>query len=121
MGIQSFDPFGVPLLNTVILLTSGATVTWCHHAITAGNRREAIFSLTFTIFLGFIFTGFQVLEYLEAPFTIADSVYGSTFFVATGFHGAHVLVGASFLLVCLVRLVNHHFTRHHHLGFEAAA
>jgi cytochrome c oxidase subunit 3 len=120
-GIQALDPFEVPLLNTVILLTSGATVTWTHHAITAGKRDHAVFSLALTIFLGFIFTSLQVLEYLEAPFTIADSVYGSTFFVATGFHGAHVLVGASFLLVCWFRLVNHHFTRHHHLGFEAAA
>ena len=76
--------------------------------------------LIFTVFLGILFTGLQAMEYYEAPFTISDSVYGSTFFLTTGAHGAHVLIGSSFLLVCLLRLILHQFTRHHHFGFEAA-
>lgn len=87
----------------------------------AGERTQTIQSLTLTILLGFYFTFLQGLEYLEAPFTIADSVYGSTFFVATGFHGLHVMVGSTFLVICLLRLIFHHFTTRHHFGFEAAA
>ena len=86
----------------------------------AGNRYHTILSLFITVVLGVIFTGLQVMEYLEAPFTIADSVYGSTFFVATGFHGLHVLIGTAFLIVCFFRIIHHHFTKHHHNGFEAA-
>ncbi len=121
VGITALNPFEVPLLNTAILLTSGATVTWAHHAMVSGNRAHAIAGLGLTVFLGIIFTALQAMEYYEAPFTMADSVYGTTFFVATGFHGLHVIIGTIFLLVCLIRLVNHHFTRHHHNGFEAAA
>lgn len=86
-----------------------------------GERKQAIQSLALTILLGGYFTYLQGLEYQEAPFTIADSVYGCTFFVATGFHGLHVLIGSSFLAVCLIRQVQHHFTSAHHFGFEAAA
>ena len=86
-----------------------------------GKKREAIISLGLTVILGLIFTGLQGMEYYEAPFTISDSVYGSSFFVTTGAHGGHVLIGSMFLFVCLYRLVNYQFTRHHHLGFEAAA
>jgi len=86
----------------------------------SGKREEAIVSLMVTVFLGLIFTGLQALEYYEAPFTIADSVYGSTFFVATGFHGLHVIIGTLFLCVCFFRILDHHFTKHHHNGFEAA-
>ena len=111
----------MPLLNTAVLLSSGATVTWAHHAIISGERKEAIIGLALTVTLGIIFTALQGMEYYEAPFTISDSVYGSTFFVTTGAHGGHVLVGSSFLLVCLGRLMNYQFTRQHHLGFEAAA
>lgn len=96
-------------------------MTWAHHAIISGKRKEAIWGLALTVTLGIIFTALQGMEYYEAPFTISDSVYGSTFFVTTGAHGAHVLIGSSFLLVCFFRLINSQFTRHHHLGFEAAA
>lgn len=120
VGIQALNPFEVPLLNTAILLSSGATVTWSHHALIAGNRKQAISGLLLTIILGVLFTALQALEYYEASFTIADSVYGSTFFVATGFHGLHVLIGTTFLTVCFVRMLKHHFTKWHHNGFEAS-
>lgn len=121
IGVNPLDPFSVPLLNTVILLSSGATVTWAHHSIIGGQRTEAILSLAITVFLGLIFTSLQIMEYVGAPFTIADSVYGTTFFVATGFHGLHVIIGTVFLSVCLLRLILFHFTRSHHFGFEAAS
>ena len=120
-GIEVLDAFAVPLLNTIILVTSGATVTWCHHSILAGNRIESIQSLILTIFLAIIFTCCQYFEYVNATFTISDSVYGSCFYMATGFHGFHVFVGTCFLAVCLARLYYHHFTKEHHFGFEAAA
>nr|QCQ20711.1 cytochrome c oxidase subunit III [Leptobrachium boringii] len=120
-GIIPLNPFEVPLLNTAVLLASGVTVTWAHHSIMEGNHKEALQSLTLTVVLGLYFTVLQAMEYYEAPFTIADGVYGSTFFVATGFHGLHVIIGSLFLLVCLFRLALHHFTTTHHFGFEAAA
>nr|QOJ45144.1 cytochrome c oxidase subunit III [Allobates talamancae] len=120
-GITPLNPFEVPLLNTAVLLASGVSVTWAHHSIMQGNRAEAIQSLTITIVLGLYFTVLQALEYYEAPFTIADGVYGSTFFVATGFHGLHVIIGSLFLLTCLLRQFFSHFTTNHHFGFEAAA
>jgi len=120
-GIVPLNPFAVPLLNTAVLLASGVSVTWAHHALIEGNRPEAIKGLTITVALGGYFTFLQATEYFEAPFTIADSVYGSTFFVATGFHGLHVLIGSTFLLVCLLRVLLHHFSSGHHFGFEAAA
>jgi cytochrome c oxidase subunit 3 len=86
----------------------------------SGDRKNAIVGLIVTVVLGLIFTALQAMEYYEAPFTIADSVYGSTFFVATGFHGLHVIIGTLFLIVCLFRIFDHHFTKHHHNGFEAA-
>jgi len=120
-GIEVLNPWEVPLLNTVILLLSGATVTWSHHAMIAGDRKQALLGLALTILLAIAFTSLQGMEYVESSFKISDGVYGSTFFMATGFHGAHVLIGSTFLLVCLVRLIQYHFTRHHHFGFEAAA
>nr|YP_010173006.1 cytochrome c oxidase subunit III [Pentanemus quinquarius]QSH90832.1 cytochrome c oxidase subunit III [Pentanemus quinquarius] len=120
-GILTLDPYEVPLLNTAVLLASGVTVTWAHHSIMEGNRKEAIQALVLTVILGLYFTALQAMEYIEAPFTIADGVYGSTFFVATGFHGLHVIIGSTFLAVCLIRQIWHHFTTHHHFGFEAAA
>lgn len=115
------DPWQIPLLNTLILLTSGATCTWAHYAITLGSKSEASIALINTIILAIIFTGLQAFEYITSPFTISDSVYGSTFFLTTGFHGFHVFVGTCFLAVCLARLYFNHFTREHHFGFEAAA
>lgn len=120
IGISAINAFDVPLLNTAILLSSGATATWSHHAIISGERFHTILGLFITIVLGVIFTGLQAMEYYESSFSIADSVYGSTFFVATGFHGLHVLIGTSFLIVCFFRILNHHFTKHHHNGYEAA-
>ncbi len=120
IGITGINPFEVPLLNTALLLSSGASITYSHHAVVAGHRNHAIYGLIITIALGVIFTGVQAFEYIEAPFTIADSAYGATFFVATGFHGLHVLIGTTFLIVCLFRLINNHYTKHHHVGYEAA-
>ena len=111
----------IPLLNTVILLSSGASVTWAHHSIVWGSKKDGLHALMCTILLATIFTFLQVLEYTTASFTISDSVYGSTFYMATGFHGFHVFVGTCFLVVCLFRLYFNHFTREHHFGFEAAA
>ena len=115
------EDFEVPLVNTLILLCSGATITYSHHAITAGNKKEAVFGLVLTIVLAFIFTGFQAFEYVSASFSISDGIFGSTFFMATGFHGFHVFVGTLFLSVCLVRMNYNHFSNEHHFGFEAAA
>lgn len=120
VGITPLNAFDVPLLNTAILLSSGATVTWAHHALIAGDRKNTLLGLTITVILGLIFTALQGMEYYEAPFTIADSVYGSTFYLATGFHGLHVIIGTLFLMVCLVRALHHHFTKHHHNGLEAS-
>jgi cytochrome c oxidase subunit 3 len=115
------NPWKIPLLNTVLLLTSGATVTWAHHAIVWGSKHEACLALIATIIYAAIFTALQGFEYLTAPFSISDGIYGSVFYMATGFHGFHVFVGTCFLFVCLVRLYFNHFTREHHFGFEAAA
>lgn len=120
LGVTPIDAFGVPLLNTALLLTSGATVTWSHHAMIAGNRHNAILALILTVVLAVVFTLLQGMEYIEASFSIADSVYGSNFFLLTGFHGFHVIVGTTFLTVCLVRIVRSHYTKNHHSGYEAA-
>nr|AYW52264.1 cytochrome c oxidase subunit 3 [Cassidinae sp. ACP-2018] len=121
MGIITFNPIEIPLLNTMILLTSGITVTWSHHSLMENNYNQAWQSLLMTIILGIYFSILQAWEYYEAPFTIADSVYGSSFFMATGFHGLHVLIGSTFLLVTLMRLINIQMSNMHHFGFEAAA
>ena len=120
-GIVAFNPFQIPLLNTAILLASGVSVTWAHHSLIEGNFTQTTEGLVITVLLGLYFTALQALEYYEASFRIADAVYGSTFFVATGFHGLHVIIGTLFLLVCLVRHLKLHFTKGHHFGFEAAA
>ena len=144
-GIVTLDPWHFPLLNTVILLTSGTTVTWAHHAIQTGDRKGAIQGLALTVILGISFTCIQAYEYAHAPFTFGlngavlqpftdpahatltaaqgnlGAIYGSTFFMATGFHGFHVIVGTVFLTVCLVRAILGHFTPTRHFGFEAAA
>nr|ADO60424.1 cytochrome c oxidase subunit III [Phalacridae sp. BMNH 840198] len=120
-GIVPFNPMEIPLLNTLILLTSGLTVTWAHHSLMENNYNQALYSLILTVILGIYFSILQGYEYIEAPFTIADSVYGSSFFMATGFHGLHVIIGTTFLLVCLIRHIKKHFSSIHHFGFEAAA
>lgn len=121
VGITPLNPFEVPLLNTGVLLASGVTVTWAHHSLMEGDRSGGLQGLVATVALGIYFTFLQGMEYYEASFTIADGAYGSTFFVATGFHGLHVLIGRRFLLVCLVRVWLQHFSTGHHFGFEAAA
>uniref|UniRef100_A0AB38ZGI1 Cytochrome c oxidase subunit 3 n=1 Tax=Lucanus imitator TaxID=618023 RepID=A0AB38ZGI1_9SCAR len=120
-GITPFNPTEIPLLNTLILLTSGLTVTWAHHSLMENNFNQATQSLILTVILGLYFSGLQAYEYVEAPFTIADAVYGSSFFMATGFHGIHVIIGTTFLFTCLMRHINNHFSSIHHFGFEAAA
>lgn len=119
-GITPLDPFKIPLANTLLLLSSGVTVTWCHHAIVKGNKIVALFSIILTLFFALFFTYLQYVEYTEASFQLSDGIYGSTFYMATGFHGFHVMVGTIFLTVCLFR-INNQFSRTHHIGFEGAA
>ncbi|HEV7264914.1 MAG TPA: cytochrome c oxidase subunit 3 [Falsiroseomonas sp.] len=120
-GVYTFDPFGLPFLNTMILLLSGCTVTWAHHALLQNDRKSLITGLALTVLLGISFTGFQLFEYYEAPFEFTGGIYPSTFFLATGFHGFHVFVGTCFLAVCLFRAIRGHFSPERHFGFEAAA
>jgi cytochrome c oxidase subunit III len=117
----TFEPWGLPLVNTLILLLSGTTVTWAHHALLNNNRRGLIWGLFCTVVLGVLFTTCQVYEYGHAAFNFSGHIYGSTFFMATGFHGAHVVIGTIFLFVCLMRALKGHFTPQQHFGFEAAA
>ena len=120
-GMEVFDPWHLPLLNTLILLTSGTTVTWAHHSLLHNNRSGLIWGLALTVLLGLLFTAIQAYEYAVAPFAFSGSIYGATFFMATGFHGFHVIIGTIFLIVCLVRAIIGHFTPEQHFGFEAAA
>lgn len=119
--IIPFNPFQIPLLNTIILITSGITVTWAHHALIENNYIQITQGLFLTVILGIYFTILQAYEYFEASFAISDRIYGSTFFIATGFHGLHVIIGTIFLLICLIRHLKFHFSINHHFGFEAAA
>ena len=120
-GMHVMDPFGWPLLNTLILLCSGTSVTWAHHALISNDRKGLILGLWVTIGLGMLFTSIQAYEYAHAAFGFRDNIYSSTFFMATGFHGAHVIIGTIFLIVCLVRAYKGHFRPEQHFGFEAAA
>jgi cytochrome c oxidase subunit 3 len=147
-GIVTLDPWHLPLLNTLLLLTSGTTVTWAHHAIQTGDNKGAVQGLVLTVILGLCFTAVQAYEYAHAPFTFGffggalprepflegsahallgagvgnfQAIYGSTFFLATGFHGLHVIIGTIFLIVCLFRAMAGQFTPARHFGFEAAA
>ena len=120
-GIQTFDPWELPLLNTLILLLSGVTVTWAHHSLLHGDRKGLVNGLACTVGLGVLFSAMQAYEYSHAAFGFTDGIYPSTFYMATGFHGFHVIVGTCFLAVCLFRAMRGHFTPDHHFGFEAAA
>nr|UAA82157.1 cytochrome c oxidase subunit III [Micranisa ralianga] len=120
-NIQTFNPYSIPLLNTLILLSSGVSVTWCHYSLIMSKYYNSIISMFITIFLGSIFTIYQYIEYMEAPFTFSDSVYGSIFFMATGFHGLHVIIGTIFLMINFIRIIKLNFSSFHHFGFEAAA
>lgn len=135
LGIQVINPWTLPLVNTIILLSSGITVTWAHKAILCSNltkstlnninlrqtsRTDVIYALVLTILLGVFFTSIQLFEYIHSDFSINDGIYGSVFFMLTGFHGFHVFIGTVFLLICLFRHLAYHFTITHHLGLEMA-
>nr|ABX61100.1 cytochrome c oxidase subunit III [Abispa ephippium] len=120
-GIKVCNPYDIPLLNSIILISSGFTITWSHYSILANNFNNAKLSLKLTIMLGLLFSMFQIIEYYESSFTIADSCYGSIFFITTGFHGIHVLIGTIFLIINLIRMIYNHFSITHHFGFEAAS
>ncbi|MGB0920101.1 MAG: cytochrome c oxidase subunit 3 [Alphaproteobacteria bacterium] len=121
VDIETFDPWSIPFINTLILLLSGTTVTAAHHYVVEGDKEKTTQWLIVTVILGAAFTGFQVYEYIHATFGFAGNIYGATFYMATGFHGAHVLIGTIFLFVCLMRNRAGHFKPDHHFGFEAAA
>jgi cytochrome c oxidase subunit 3 len=120
-GMEVLDPFALPLLNTLILLCSGTTVTWAHEALIHGDRKGLKQGLWATIALGALFSGIQAYEYAAAPFGFGGNTYSSAFYMATGFHGFHVIIGTIFLSVCLYRAYLGHFTQRQHFGFEAAA
>ena len=120
-GITAMDPWIIPLLNTGLLLSSGASLTWSHSALLGSRLNEATLSITITVILATIFTLFQLFEYLSASFTMSDGVYGSVFYMLTGLHGFHVIVGTAFLLVARYRIVSQHYTVSAHIGYEAAA
>ncbi|MBN9565888.1 MAG: cytochrome c oxidase subunit 3 [Alphaproteobacteria bacterium] len=120
-GLALIDPFSLPYLNTLILLLSGTTVTWAHHALIEGDRKGLVRGLGITILLGLIFTTIQIFEYAHATFAFKGGIYPSNFYMATGFHGFHVLIGTIFLIVCWVRVLRNKMTTSHHISFEAAA
>ena len=120
-GLEVLDPFDLPLLNTLILLCSGTTVTWAHHSLIHGDRDGLKKGLWATVLLGALFSAIQAYEYSHAGFGFGGNTYSSAFYMATGFHGFHVLIGTIFLIVCLVRTYKGHFTPRQHFGFEAAA
>jgi cytochrome c oxidase subunit 3 len=121
-GIETFDPWHLPFINTLILLLSGCAATWAHHALVhENNRRDLVNGLILAIGLGVVFTGMQAYEYSHAAFGFSGNIYGASFFMATGFHGFHVIIGTIFLAVCLMRALKGHFTPEKHVGFEAAA
>ena len=119
IGIQVINPFELPLLNTILLLSSGITVTYAHHSLIKGNRKDTLNGLLYTIILALLFTACQGIEYSVSSFTISDGVFGTCFYFGTGFHGLHVIIGTIFLLVGLWRVLAYHLTDNHHLGLEA--
>lgn len=120
LGIESINPFELPLLNTVILLSSGVTVTYSHHSLIQNNRSATLYGLVYTVILAIIFTALQYIEYSVSSFTISDGTFSSCFYFGTGFHGLHVIIGTAFLAAGLWRILAYHVTENHHLGFESA-
>nr|YP_010879017.1 cytochrome c oxidase subunit III [Batracomorphus nigromarginattus]WHE42669.1 cytochrome c oxidase subunit 3 [Batracomorphus nigromarginattus] len=121
MGIEPMKPMNIPLLNTVILMSSGVSITLAHNFIMNKMLSKTIKMMWITIFLGVYFSIIQLYEYMECSFSISDSVFGSTFFLMTGFHGIHVIIGTMFLIVSTIRLKMLHFTKNHMVGYEASA
>lgn len=121
IGISIINPYEIPLLNTTLLLSSGATVTWSHYSILTKNYKTALYSLALTLFLGVVFTALQIIEYKFIPFSINDRSFGSIFFICTGFHGFHVIIGSIFLFTNYIRIYNNYINNIHHFGFEAAS
>lgn len=119
-GVVPFDPKGIPFFNTILLVSSGVSVTWCHHSIEAGDLSSRVLSLLLTVFLGITFTSFQLLEYYISRFTFSCSSYSSVYFMGTGFHGLHVLIGRVLLIICLFRLINLFVSPNHRSGFECS-
>nr|YP_010582862.1 cytochrome c oxidase subunit III [Dolichovespula kuami]UGB89875.1 cytochrome c oxidase subunit III [Dolichovespula kuami] len=119
-NIIMFDPYNIPLLNSIILISSGMTITLSHHYLMNNKLSLSIQMLYLTLLLSTMFSIIQIYEYNQAPFTIADSIFGSIFFLTTGFHGIHVLIGSLFLMICLIRLIKKHFSMNRHFGYEAA-
>lgn len=119
LGIEAINAFELPLLNTVILLASGVTITYCHHSLIEGKRNSALYGAFYTIILALIFTAFQGIEYSVSSFTLSDGAFGSCFYFGTGFHGLHVIIGTIFLGVGFWRLLAYHLTENHHLGLES--
>jgi cytochrome c oxidase subunit 3 len=119
-GIEALNPFAIPLLNTILLLSSGRTVTYAHHALIQKDRKATLLGIALTLVFAIIFTALQGVEYRNAGFTIADGVYGSCFYFGTGFHGFHVIIGTLFIGVAFYRIIRYHMTNTHHLGFESS-
>lgn len=120
LGINSLDPFAIPLLNTFLLLSSGAFITFGHHALIGSKRTESLTSIFYTIILAVIFTLFQYFEYINADFSIADSVYGTVFYASTGLHGFHVIIGTIFITWSFIRTVKYYLTKQGHIGLESS-
>ena len=120
IGVDTVNPFELPLLNSILLLSSGFTVTYGHHCVIQGNRAGSLNGIFFTVILALLFTVLQAIEYTVSSFTFTDSAYGSCFYFGTGFHGLHVIIGTAFIAVGLWRLLNYHFTVNHHLGLESS-
>ncbi len=120
MGLQAINPFELPLLNTIILLSSGVTVTYAHHSVIQGNRSGSLYGIALTVLLAIVFTALQGVEYTDSSFTMSDSTYASCFYFGTGFHGLHVMIGTAFIAVGLWRVLAYHSTDNHHLGLESS-
>ena len=119
-GVETVNPFELPMLNTIILLASGFAVTYAHHSIINGTRKGSLYGLVTTVILAFLFTSLQGKEYLISNFTFSDGTYGSIFYFGTGFHGFHVIIGTAYIAVGLWRVLAYHSSDNHHLGLESS-